>query len=370
MTPEATLRSALRDAKRPPPDGVDAAALIAHAEAQRVMPLLSAALRAAGTLDRWPDELVRAFSDAERAAAMIDCIRQRELVAVLEALAAAGVRALLFKGAALAQTHYLAPHLRPRTDTDILIPAAQITAAEQALIALAYVPQQETSGELVSYQSHFGKQDRHRVFHAVDVHWKISNRQTLAGRIGFDELWSTRRPLPSLGSTASTASPVYALLLALVHRAGHHPGSSNLLWMWDVHLLVSAMTDDELSAFTRLAADRDLGAIVHEGLRRSVEWFGTSRLEGPLDAIRPVGPAANRVDVITNGSQAGVLRQDVRALTTWRQRGRLVREHLFPPASYMRGKYRARSPLVLPALYAWRIVSGAPRWLRRRDDAG
>jgi hypothetical protein len=31
----------------------------------------------------------------------------------------------------------------------------------------------------------------------------------------------------------------------------------------------------------------------------------------------------------------------------------------------MRAKYGVRSNLLLPALYAWRVVAGAPKWLRR-----
>jgi len=42
---------------------------------------------------------------------------------MVAALGAAGVRVVLFKGAALAYTHYPAPHLRVRADTDLLVTA-------------------------------------------------------------------------------------------------------------------------------------------------------------------------------------------------------------------------------------------------------
>ncbi len=54
-------------------------------------------------------------------------LRERELVAVLAALAEAGVETLLLKGTPLAYTHYPEPALRTRCDTDVLIAAATAT---------------------------------------------------------------------------------------------------------------------------------------------------------------------------------------------------------------------------------------------------
>src|SRR4051812_27391427 len=54
-----------------------------------------------------------------RSAALTDLLRERELRRLLGSLAAAGVKALLLKGAGLAHTVYRAPYLRPRTDIDM-----------------------------------------------------------------------------------------------------------------------------------------------------------------------------------------------------------------------------------------------------------
>jgi len=366
--PVLTLTQALREPARPPlVEASDVATLIGEAERHRVLVLVGAALRAARTIDRWPPEFRRAFSVAERDAVALDCIRHRELTIVVAALDGAGVRALLFKGAALAQTHYAAPHLRCRTDTDLLIRAADLPGLERALDHLGYTPQHETTGDLVSYQRHYGKRDRHGVFHAIDVHWKVSNRHALADCLAFEELFVDRQALPAFGPSAFTVSTAHALLLALVHRAGHHPGSANLLWVWDLHALVTSMNDDELRLVADTIATRCLGRLASEGLALASAWFGTARLEGLVGVNAALAPDAG--PTIASGSRAGVLRQDLRALSTWRERRQLVREHLFPPVSYIRGKYRARSALMVPALYAWRILSGAPRWLRR-DGTG
>ncbi len=101
--------------------GVDGAALLEAAVRHRVLLLLGWTLRAAGRLDDSPPEFVETFQRTERAAVIEDVVRHTELVHVLEALSAAGVRALLFKGAALGYTHYPAAYLRVRADTDLLV---------------------------------------------------------------------------------------------------------------------------------------------------------------------------------------------------------------------------------------------------------
>jgi Uncharacterised nucleotidyltransferase len=369
----AIVRCVLRDPYRAS-TGVEAwntAGVIDAAASHRVLPLLAATLRAAGTLDRWPEDFRHAATIAERNAAAVDCIRHAELIRVLDALNAAGARALIFKGAALAYTHYPAPHLRERTDSDVLIARDDVEMVERELALLGYTPQHETSGRLVSYQSHYGKRDRHGVFHALDIHWKVSNRHALADRVGFGELWNHRVPVAALGRSAATVCAIDALLLALLHRAGHHPGSTNLLWVYDLHVLASRLTASERQEVATKAVSKGLGPLVFEGLSLTRDWFATPGLDLILPSLLNTASRTSTAPMIPpQSAQADIVRQDLRALSTWGERGRLVREHLFPPASYIRGKYQVRSALLLPAFYAWRIVAGAPRWLRRSDHSG
>lgn len=344
------------------------AALVTAACHHRVFLLLGWILRAAGTLKDWPPEFIGAFLRAEREAVTVDCVRHSELVRVLAELSSAGVRVLPFKGAALAHTHYPAPHVRVRTDTDLLVAAADVPTLEEAFARLGYVRPPETAGRLVSYQSHYQRTDRHGVMHALDVHWKISNMQALADRFTFEELWQSRVPVPALGSSAVTISDVHALLLALVHRAGHHPGSRDLLWIYDLHVLASRLTPEQMLQVQELAGARGLSHIACEGLGLAREWFGTTTVDRAVDALRDRAAHQESAAVIRGPwSQADVLRLDLGALSNWRARGRLIREHLFPSASYMRARYGVRSNFLLPGLYVWRVLLGAPKWLRSRD---
>lgn len=346
--------------------GVDAASLIAAASRHRVLLLLGWTLRTAGRLNDWPEEFIDAFQRAERAAVIEDALRHAELVHVLEELSAAGVRAVLFKGAALAHTHYPASYVRVRADTDLLVAASDLAALESVLGGLGYVRPAETSGRLVSYQRHYHKIDRHAVAHAFDVHWKISNLQVLADRFCWQELWRCRVAVAALGSSAVTVDDVHALLLALVHRAGHHPGSHNLLWIYDLHVLASRLRPAEVSQVQEIAGARGLGHVAADGLTLARDRFGNREVDPVIDALRARGVHQEDA-MLTQGSwtQARVLRLDLDALPNWRARGRLIREHLLPPASYMRARYGVRSNLLLPGLYVWRALLGAPKWIRR-----
>jgi putative nucleotidyltransferase-like protein len=338
----------------------DDAAIIGAATRHRVFLLLGWLLRDAGTLDEWPG-LSEALERAEHHALSVDCVRQAELATVLHELDAAGVRPMLFKGAAVAHTHYPAPHVRVRADSDLLVPDGEVRVLEGVLRRLGYIRPVETSGALVSYQSHYQKTDRFGVTHALDIHWKVSNLQALANCLTHAELWHCRVPIVAFGPSAVTVDAPHALLLALVHRAGHHPGSKNLLWMYDLYLLDSRLSADEHHQFQAIVAARGLNSIVAEGLAAARRSFGDPARDTPVEATQRPS---------TNGptrpwTQAEVLRLDLEALPGWRTRGRLLREHLLPSSSYMRAKYGVRSNVILPALYVWRVLHGMPRWLRR-----
>ena len=110
-TDAAVLARALSDpAGAPPaPGSMDTSRLLAGAAHHRILLLTGWVLRASGRLREWPQQFVEAFHATERDAIAIDCLRHSELARALEAMTSAGLRVLVFKGAALAQRHYPAP---------------------------------------------------------------------------------------------------------------------------------------------------------------------------------------------------------------------------------------------------------------------
>ena len=138
------------------------------------------------------------------------------------------------------------------------------------------------------------------------------------------------------------------------------------MWIYDLHVLLSGLTEGERQQMEDLASSRGLSQIACDGLALTRDWFATPGADRIIDRLRRRPVHSEDVPVIHSASsQTDLLRLDLRALPTWGQRRRLIREHLFPAPRYMREKYGIRSNFLLPVFYAWRVVAGAPRWLRR-----
>jgi hypothetical protein len=271
----------------------------------------------------------------------------------------------LIKGAALAYTHYDRPELRPRIDVDLMIPVDAREAVARTLAALGYRRPLEIDGDVAIGQFHFVQRDRHGYDHALDVHWRVSNVRAFADVVTYDELAGEAVSLPALGPHALAPSAVHALLIACVHRIAHHNDTSNLLWLYDVHLIAHALTQKERDAFVALAVSRRMRAVCVRTLTLAQEAFGGIDREW-IAALSPADDPGEPSAAFVGGGlrQVDILKSDL-AATAWTSRLRLLREHLVPSASYMRQRFPRWPVVLLPVAYVCRIVAGAPRWLRR-----
>lgn len=307
-----------------------------------------------------------ALEPSVRAAATRDLFVQRDVQMVLDGLAAAGVPALVIKGSALAYTIYPKPWLRPRTDTDLLVREDSVPAAARALEACGYTRCDAlTTGLFVSHQIAFERTDSHGVYHAVDLHWKIANPQVVADALAFDVLWHDAQPAAALGAHARVPSAVASIALACIHRLAHHQGHDRLIWLYDLKLLTIPLRDDEWTALRSLACSRGVASLCLDGLRQARLRLG-ARLPGDIEAA--LGAAApgepSRSYVEGHVRKRDVLLSDLRLIGSWRARVQLVREHVFPPAAFIRQRYGTNTRWLLPALYLHRLVTGVSKWVR------
>jgi hypothetical protein len=342
-------------------------ALIESARYHGVLPLLDAGLSSGEAGAGWPKAVRVACAKSTVVSAAFERASRAEIVRVLDAFAAAGIRPLLLKGAALAYSHYPSPTLRPRADTDLLIPIDRQAEAAGVLAPLGYEKAIGVEGKLISYQAAWSRQD-HSVTHHLDVHWRINNSQILARALGYDELAARAAPVPQLGPHAYAPSPLDALLLACIHRAGHasapyavgplcHAEPDRLVWLYDIHLLVTSLSTCELDEFGRRAKAKKIAAICADGLKASREALGSAipqSVTAALAQIEVVEPSARYLA----GGSARRMVGDFRALDTWSDRARWIKELGFPPAGYMRSKYPDAVIDWLPVLYARRALSG------------
>ena len=344
---------------------VDADLFCARAVDQGMLPLVADRLTGRTGV---PARLLALLRKRADEAVATDLVREAELKELVAALDAAAVPAVFMKGSHLAYSHYPRPDLRPRIDTDVLI-AADARARVDALLARrGYERSSKVTGELVTGQSFYVKRRDGVVVHALDVHWKVSTPLVFANVLSYDELMAGAVALPRLGGTARGPSDVHALLIACVHRVAHHQDSVvRLKWLYDVDLIARGLDDGGWKAFVALAVERKVAAVCRRSLERATEWFRTRVPEHVARELRIADAGAREVTAgyLTARPQAGALVDDLRTLGTWRQRGRLVRENLFPPADYMRRVYAPSSTMPLPALYVWRFLRGATKWLTR-----
>ena len=347
-------------------------ALLDCARAHRIDRLVVRAIRERGDdPEAWFGDAAAELDD-ERVAAVVDAIRTRELRSVIDALAAVeGAAPVIFKGAALAHSHYPNPWTRPRLDTDVLISPSHVSAATTALEALGYERAVTTPGALVLSQASLSRTDRFGVEHALDVHWQIGNWQVIAAALSHAEIAGRAVPLPVLGPHARAAADRDALVLACLHRAAHHRDSKALIWIYDIHLIAERLSPETWAAVITTAERAAVKGLIGRGLALAIEWFD-SRV--PPDVIRALDsrpdepPEPSAVFLSTDQRLVDGLMSDLQALSA-RKRVQLLTQHLFPPVDYMRQRYQLSSRVSVACWYLRRIASGLPKWFATRSDS-
>ncbi len=349
-------------------DDSDSGAIAHLLEAGRyhgVLPLFDAAFRDSKRFESWPEEILRAGHEAFLAQAGFEVAHGAEIDRVLAELARASITPLLLKGTGLAYGLYASPVLRPRSDTDLLVAPEMRDTAWQTLQQLGYRRVSGPAGTFVGYQLQAQRVDARGIAHNIDLHWRISDQQSFAWLFSFSELAAAAVPVPGLNREAMRLGNAHALLLGLLHRAGNNlfqsPGyGDRLIWLYDIHLLVGAMSGAERDDFRAMVETKRLGAVALEGLRACAERFPSPPLAALIDALARSPQAQSGAELL----KAGRLRREWiewRAIPGVRARLGYLAARAFPAAEYMRERYPESTATSLPMLYARRGWTGLRR---------
>lgn len=294
-----------------------------------------------------------------RAPAAIQLARRARLTRVLDRLAAAGISAVVFKGAHLAYACYPDPALRPYVDTDLFIDPARADDARALFERMGHTLIPHVTGRLVMSQFHYVDGEVGGA-HTYDVHWQIANPAAFRDLLPFADVRAQAVPIDAYGEHAFGPSLPHAMLIACVHRAAHHRASDRLLWLLDLRLMLRSATPPERDAFCDLAVRSGSSVVSYDACRRAAELFGDIAVP---EQLRSSAASATELTgaYLRSRSSFGRVLLDLRGLGSWRDRAALVREHLFPPATFVRGT--SRLPLAaLPLAYAIRIIRGFAAW--------
>ena len=355
--------------------------LIEAAFEHNVHIILSDTLKKSSTWSHWPLRLREVLEAACAAASALDLIREQELRRVLNYFDSHGIRPILLKGVPLAYNVYRSPALRPRGDTDFLIQESQLETVTHILKELDYDGPDIQTDKLTSYQCAYRRTMPFGSDHKLDVHWKINNSQLFADTLTFAEVSADAIPIPSLARCARGLGRTHSLLLACMHRFGHvhapfyvdgNPvyAGNHLRWVYDIHLLCSALNLTQWSVFTTLAETKRMAAFCVDGLKAARQAFNTQIPAETMDALQTTACIEGvNVQQLRVSGTAWFL-ANLRALPNLRQRLNLIRQVALPPAAYIMEKYQTNSRLALPFLYGYRSVSGIfkrMRWSNARQ---
>ncbi len=319
-----------------------------------------------GLLADWPAEFLEKLKQQACQEAAAEMIRETEVQVILEALQEEGVSLLLIKGTPLSALLYPAAGLRPRCDTDLLVAEGDDLRAAEVFKAHGYSSFFENAGDYLNSQRSFRRIDKSGFTHAFDLHRQISNASiTFSHRMGFGELDCRSVRVPSLGAAAKTLSHVDALLLACMHRAGHFGEmGERLIWLYDIHLLTEVLSSSEFDDLIRRAGELGMRGLCADALNASHAWFATHIPEGVTDALQQDADKEASLALLARGRASRIrhtLFMDLQQISSWRERGRLLLQRLFPPADYMLWRYQFRFRWLLPFYYIYRVLQGV--WL-------
>jgi hypothetical protein len=345
------------------PQGLDATAFIELAQFHGVTCLLIETL---SRLQGVPPGVVQRLQSLGRERAMWE-LRNRQLVREsLDALAAAGIPALVYKGTALAYSLYTNPVWRMRSDSDVLISEDKLGQACDVLQRLGY-RQYGASEEMIFYKLYFEQSMPEGGVHNIDLHWRLNNSVLLSGLFSFDELLRSAVPVPALGPNAQAPADVDALLIACMHRGVHqqaiytvgelqHYTGDRYIWLKDIDLLLRRLTPVQWLGFASAARERGLVRICQESIHLSRQLFATPLSVGwEHDLFTHDSGAADHYLFAT---PLGRATRDLGACRSGCEKLRFIARHLLPPVDYMRNRYADAGLQWLPWLYLRRIVRG------------
>jgi len=309
----------------------------------------------------WPEDLRHRLQEELRAAVAYDLLRSHCIPALLGELQRRNIKVLITKGEALARMVYKNPALRVRCDTDLFIDLKDIERVRSAFVDSGYtiIPPIYKSHQFMGVKALAGSSI------VVDLHWRILNAPQFARAISFNEAYRRSVPLPGM-SDCRTLNRVDALLLACMHLKGsefHEEG--RLIWLYDIHLFFSAMTQTQQRDFAQKAVDIHVQQACLDCMLASTAQLHTevsSILIETLANAQQTGSISRRYAA----SNLALLLDDLRELPDTKSRAALFRELFFPSPESLLGRYGKTSRVWLPLLYLNQLVGGISRRLSLR----
>ncbi|MBI3783322.1 MAG: nucleotidyltransferase family protein [Deltaproteobacteria bacterium] len=288
-----------------------------------------------------------------------------ELGGLLRVFEAHGLSAIVLKGAALAETVYPRPDLRPLGDVDLLVHRSDLKRLQRALLENGYRPLAIAThrGMQEAFENEMVFRKPGRVVIDIDVHWSLFDSPYYQSMISMDWFWESSRE--ALVGGASTR--VLGIEAEIIHLCGHlclHHQGTERFWLHDIAEVVDA-NKDRINWAKLVERTRTFELIlpVRDTLRRVASLWGVAIPTSVLTELEASEPSFQEKRVhawLTEARRPASKRlwADVRSLPNWSLRLRFLSTNLIPSREYMRRRYAIRNSALLPFYYPYRWYRG------------
>ena len=285
-------------------------------------------------------------------------VRLDAVLALNELAAADKVKVLLMKGFAFGYQIYPNAGSRASSDVDILIDKADVDVVKTIFEKLGYTIELPEEQSLLSFQFSALKQSNTGHTILFDIHYRINNRLQYDRYFDFDTLYDNAFVINKLSQPIKVLNFSEAYTFLCVHLQGHFLQGDpiKLIWLYDIHLLLSQLPDAELARIIKQLArfnKDDLGEVCRYWTEKTQIYFATKvpvLLKKSLDNYPDVS-------VQQQVSPIKLLWQQFKYMPNNRARLVFVRQLFLPPINRIRQKY-PDSNLWLPLLYFKRVFDG------------
>ncbi|MDZ4275503.1 MAG: nucleotidyltransferase family protein [Erythrobacter sp.] len=318
----------------------------------------------------WPPVLARPVRAQAGMQSFWEDSHRAAIAPLLEAFAAADIRAIVTKGTALAYSAYHDPAMRKRGDTDIFVPGARRKQVRQVLRSCGW----REAGDTKALQESWLCETAIGFTPTVDIHWRI-NASAAASRmietgLRFDETIALER----LSPRARAIGPVDNLILIAINRAAHglfgyHVGADEvfetdrLIWAVDTHLLTGIFGARDWQALGERAAPTGTQAMVHNSLAFAQRTLGTAVPEAVADAMAHAPENHGVAAYFGSSSHLWRLRRDLAACTGLDEKARVFRYAAFPDDAFLLARFPDADGWPRPALHLRRWAEGIGKLL-------
>jgi hypothetical protein len=306
---------------------------------------------------------------------MWDLRHRQILVPLLDDLAKAEVTAVLLKGTALAYSHYPSPSLRPRGDTDILVPASEKVNVVRILEAHGFTRDLDSFVGMpasVIRQEAWSNTAPDGSKHAVDLHWEVMNAWTLSHLFDADTVRRKAQPLERLSPSARMICNIDAVYHACIHRAVHvqspyyvkdqaFRGGDRLIWLYDLHLMLPVLTAADWAELISLCRAHDTADLCLDALTETNRLLGAHIPPNVLDSLKAERRDGAPKQFLVESSGVQSLISNLRAIPTFEAKRQYLLHLLFPSKAYLAAKYPDMAGKPVGLMHLRRIFAAALR---------